>query len=73
MAQESIIRSDLSGEIVPKEKSVRVRLMYGEKGRVDERCDLSVEEAEKLLPFTRAVEPRPRRVPVENPRRRSTA
>lgn len=70
MAQEKIIRSDLSGDVIPEGKAVRVRLMFAGKGQPDRRCDLSVEEVERLLPFAYAVEPRPRRVPVEHPRAR---
>lgn len=50
MAQETVVRSDLSGELIPKGKACRVRVMYSDD-RPDRRCDLSDDEVEKLLPF----------------------
>lgn len=57
MTQETVVRSDLSGKIIPPGKACRVRVMYSDD-RVDRRCDLSDDEVAKLLPFAVEVEPR---------------
>lgn len=60
MALETIRRSDYSGQEIPRGQRVRVRLMYDDD-RPDKRADLTIEEAEKLLPFAVDVEIRPTR------------
>jgi hypothetical protein len=60
MAIVQVRKSDLSGEEIPRGQGVRVRIIYDDT-RLDRRADLTVEEAEALLPFAQEVEPRPSR------------
>jgi hypothetical protein len=61
MAVVQVRKSDLSGEEIPEGHAVRVRLVYEDADIDDKRADLSIEEAERLLPFAETVETRPQR------------
>jgi len=61
MALVQVKKSDKSGKEIPEGQGVRVRLMYDDADRVDRRADLTIKEAEELLPFAQEVETRPER------------
>jgi len=61
MAVVQVRKSDVSGKEIPKGQGVRVRLIYDDEERIDRRADLTIKEAEQLLPFATEVEARPNR------------
>ena len=57
MPLKTIRISSKSGEVIPDGTGARVRVMFYDDSRPDQRADLSDEEvAEILLPFTEEVE-----------------
>lgn len=59
MALETVRVSDKSRQPIPPGTGARVRVMFYDESRPDQRADLTDEEVEKLLlPFTTEVEQR---------------
>lgn len=61
MALETVRTSDASGELIPPGTGARIRVMYYDPNIDDRRADLTDEEVEELLPWTKPVQTRPDR------------
>jgi hypothetical protein len=61
MPVKRMLISSLSGEEIPEGTGARIRIMFNDPRRVDQRADLTDQEVERFFGFTEEVKPRPER------------
>jgi hypothetical protein len=71
MAVRSSRFSDLSGELIPEGRGVRIRIEFLDGQTIARAADLTEEEAAELLAFATPVAERPGRQTRVNPRQRN--